>query len=107
MNRKSVSDTLGFQIPDSTFRAPFTAYVKVLLTSEDAYGEFGGKQLGESGLFSGNISVNPKALKPLPNANIICPDLDPGLPVVEGRQVRDYIARNIKCLLDAEAGVEA
>jgi hypothetical protein len=107
MNRKSVSDVLGFQIPDSTFRAPFTAYMKVLLTSDDAYGEFGGKQLAESGLFSGNISVNPRALKPLPNAEVICPDLNPSLLVVEGRQVRDYIARNIKCLLDAEAGVEA
>ena len=108
MNRKSVSDILGFQIPDSTFRMPFTAYLKVLLTSEDAYGEFGGKQLAESGLFSSNISVNPRALKPLPNTVIIdCPGLEPFLPVVEGRQVRDYIARNIKCLLDAEAGVEA
>ena len=107
MNRKSVSDILGFQIPDSTFKTPFTAYLKVLLTSEDAYSEFGGKQLVESGLFSGNISVNPRALEKLPNAKIICPDLNPGLPVVEGRQVRDYIARNIKCLLDAEAGLEA
>jgi hypothetical protein len=108
MNRKSVSDALGFQIPDSTFRTPFTAYLKMLLTSEDAYGEFGGKQLAESGFFSANISVNPRALKPLPNAVIIdCPGLEPSLPVVEGRQVRDYISRNIKCLLDAEAGVEA
>jgi hypothetical protein len=108
MNRKSVSDTLGFQIPDSTFRTPFTAYMKVLLTSEDAYGEFGGKQLSESGFLSSNISVNPRALKPLSNAVIIdCPGLESSLPVVEGRQVRDYIARNIKCLLDAEAGVEA
>jgi len=107
MNRKSVSDILGFQIPDSTFKTPFTAYMKVLLTSEDAYGEFGGKQLSESGLFSGNISVNPRVLRKLSNAKTICPDLDPSLPVVEGRQVRDYIARNIKCLLDAEAGVEA
>ena len=107
MNRKSVSDALGFQIPDSTFRTPFTAYMKVLLTSEDAYGEFGGKQLAESGLFSGNISVNPRALRELSNADIICPDLNPSLPVVEGRQIRDYIARNIKCLLDAEAGLEA
>jgi energy-coupling factor transporter ATP-binding protein EcfA2 len=107
MNRKSVSDVLGFQIPDSTFKMPFTAYLKVLLTSEDAYGEFGGKQLAESGFFSANISVNPRALEKLPNADIICPDLNPAVPVVEGRQVRDYIARNIKCLLDAEAGVEA
>jgi hypothetical protein len=108
MNRKSVSDVLGFQIPDSTFKMPFTAYLKVLLTSEDAYGEFGGKQLSESGFFSANISVNPRALKPLSNTVIIdCPGLEPSLPVVEGRQVRDYIARNIKCLLDAEAGVEA
>ncbi len=107
MNRKSISDILGFQIPDSTFKTPFTAYLKVLLTSEDAYEEFGSKQLSESGLFSGNISVNPRALKTLPDAKVICPDLDPSLPVVEGRQVRDYIARNIKCLLDAEAGLEA
>ena len=107
MNRKSVSDILGFQIPDSTFKTPFTAYLKVLLTSEDAYEEFGSKQLSESGLFSGNISVNPRALRKLSNARSICPDLDPSLPVVEGRQVRDYIARNIKCLLDAEAGLEA
>jgi len=106
MNRKGVSDTLGFQIPDSTFRAPFTAYMKVLLTSEGAYNEYGSKQLGESGFLSANISVNPRALKPLSNAVTICPDLNLAVPVVEGRQVRDYIARNIKCLLDAEAGLE-
>jgi len=107
MNRKGVSDVLGFQIPDSTFRTPFTAYMKVLLTSEDAYNEYGSKQLGESGFLSANISVNPRALKSLSNAITICPDLNLAVPVVEGRQVRDYIARNIKCLLDAEAGVEA
>jgi len=107
-NRRDIGDELGFQVPDVTFRSAFNAYVKVLMSSEEAYSEFGGRQLGESGFFSTNLGINPRLLKPLPNAKIIdCPGLDPSLPVVDGRQVRDYITRNIKCLIEAEAGLEA
>ncbi len=103
-NRKETSELLGFTVEESAFKVPFRAFVKVLLTSEDAYAKY--KQSGP-GYANADITVDPKALKPLPNAKVICPDLNPSLPVVEGRQVRDYIARNIKCLLDAEAGLEA
>jgi hypothetical protein len=113
VNRKEVSEELGFTIQETAFKTAFTAFVKVLLTSEEAYNKYARTsdvsnriQL-EPGFYTTNITVDPRALEKLPNTKIICPDLDPGLPVVEGRQVRDYIARNIKCLLDAEAGLEA
>lgn len=104
VNRKETGELLGFNVEESAFNVPFRAFVKVLLTSEDAYTKR--KQSGP-GYTNTNITVKPKDIKPLPNAKTICPDLDPSLPVVEGRQVRDYIARNIKCLLEAEAGLEA
>jgi hypothetical protein len=113
VNRKEVSEELGFTVQETAFKTAFNAFVKVLLTSEEAYNEYArtsdvsNRMQIEPGFYTTNISVNPRALRKLSNANIICPDLDPSLPVVEGRQVRDYIARNIKCLLDAEAGVEA
>jgi len=112
VNRKEVSEELGFTVQETAFKNAFTAFVKVLLTSEEAYNKYtrtdaSNRMQLEPGFYTTNITVNPKALKKLSNAITICPDLNLAVPVVEGRQVRDYISRNIKCLLDAEAGLEA
>jgi len=53
---------------------------------------------------STTIRVEPSRLRPLPNALVI-DGVRVGLPAYEGGRVRDYIARNITPLIQAEAGV--
>jgi hypothetical protein len=53
---------------------------------------------------STTIRVEPSRLRPLPNA-LVVDGVRVGLPAYEGGRVRDYIARNITPLIQAEAGV--
>jgi hypothetical protein len=91
-----------FDIKPTAFTEPHTAFVVILATNAEFHRRFIAST--RSGpVLSTTIRVEPSRLRPLPNALVI-DGVRTSLPSYDGR-VRDYIARNITPLIQAEAGV--
>jgi hypothetical protein len=92
-----------FDIKPTAFTEPHTGYVVILATNAEFYRKFLPPNARNGPVLSTVIKVDPSRLKPLPNALVVS-NVKVSLPVYEGR-VRDYVARNIMPLIQAEAGL--
>ena len=92
-----------FDIKPTAFTEPHTGYVIILATNAEFHRKFLPPNARSGPVLSTVIKVDPSRLKPLPNALVVS-NVKVSLPVYEGR-VRDYVARNIMPLIQAEAGL--
>jgi hypothetical protein len=92
-----------FDIKPTAFTEPHTGYVVILATNAEFHRKFLPPNARNGPVLSTVIKVDPSRLKPLPNALVVS-NVKVSLPVYEGR-VRDYVARNIIPLIQAEAGL--
>jgi len=92
-----------FDIKPTTFTEPHTGLVVILATNAEFHRRFLANARGGP-VLSTTIKVEPSRLKPLSNA-LVVDGVRVGLPSYEGGRVRDYIARNITPLIQAEAGI--
>jgi hypothetical protein len=93
-----------FDIKPTTFTEPHTGLVIILATNAEFHRRFIPPNARGGPVLSTTIRVEPSRLRPLPNA-LVVDGVRVGLPAYEGGRVRDYIARNITPLIQAEAGV--
>ena len=92
-----------FEVKPTAFTEPHTAFVVILATNADFHRRYLANARGGP-VLSTTIRVEPGRLRPLPNA-LVVDGVRVGLPAYEGGRVRDYIARNITPLIQAEAGI--
>jgi hypothetical protein len=92
-----------FDVKPTTFTEPHTGLVVILATNAEFHRRFLTNARGGP-VLSTTIRVEPSRLKPLGNALVVS-GVRVGLPAYEGGRVRDYIARNITPLIQAEAGI--
>ena len=92
-----------FDIKPTAFTEPHTGYVIILATNAEFHRKFLPPNARNGPVLSTVIKVDPSRLKPLDNALVVS-NVKVSLPVYEGR-VRDYVARNIMPLIQAEAGL--
>ena len=91
-----------FDIKPTAFTEPHTAFVVILATNAEFHRKFIASTRNGP-VLSTVIKVEPSRLRPLPNALVI-DGVRTSLPSYDGK-VRDYIARNIAPLIQAEAGI--
>ena len=93
-----------FDIKPTTFTEPHVGLVVILATNAEFHRRFLPPNARSGPVLSTTIKVEPGRLRPLGNALVVS-GVRVGLPAYEGGRVRDYIARNITPLIQAEAGV--
>jgi len=98
------SGRMLFDIKPTAFTEPHTGLVVILATNAEFHRRFLPPNARGGPVLSTTIRVEPGRLRPLGNALTI-DGVRVGLPAYEGGRVRDYIARNITQLIQAEAGV--
>jgi len=93
-----------FDVKPTTFTEPHVGLVVILATNAEFHRRFLPPNARGGPVLSTTIRVEPGRLKPLGNALVVS-GVRVGLPAYEGGRVRDYIARNITPLIQAEAGI--
>ena len=93
-----------FEVKPTTFTEPHTGLVIILATNAEFHRRYLPPNARGGPVLSTTIRVEPSRLKPLSNALVI-DGVRASLPAYDGGRVRDYIARSITPLIQAEAGV--